>query len=521
MIFLRKPACLIRLFRLMAGLALLLGVAQFVQPAAADQTDSEFYSALAEQARETAARAQRTAAGEQENARRARENAENWRGIAVQAREMGQGDNARSAEEKAARAESAAREADAAAKRAERRAQIAEREAQAFDERASQAGAIEAREAHAAVLVDPDTVFHRLYIIGSLEEGVLRDTMTTDLSNLQQCLEGADAQADDSTTTTLVTPRREELRQTLEQMQERAAPGNEVTLSYAGHGGGGPFWGGRDVDDEDDEEFDEHLNINDHQSVRDDKLAEWLSGFDPGVSITLVLNSCFGGGFTGGGTDVQESNSVNVIGVGNTCPGTGRTLLKDVTRGCEGEADYDEDGILTAEELESFLRADGWDIRAPYDDSSDISAREQIEIWGDDLENWMRGSLVQQVAQPAPLVFGLPPTFSPRATTESGQSCGNPVNFFPDDLEIENTLDCTAELFADSELSVDDLLEVDGSIWPNPLCGKSWTYVPAGALLLGNIAPGASVTIRILDTVSIDCDGCASGWGTLRLACAK
>lgn len=115
----------------------------------------------------------------------------------------------------------------------------------------------------------------------------------------------------------------------------------------------------------------------------------------------------------------------------------------------------------------------------------------------------------------------LRPTFAPRATTELGQSCENPVDFFSDKkFEIENTLDCRANLFADTDIGVDDLLEIDKSIWLNEPCGSAWTQIAAGTVLLRDIAPGATVAIRVLDAVSIECETCTSASGTLRLACA-
>ena len=112
------------------------------------------------------------------------------------------------------------------------------------------------------------------------------------------------------------------------------------------------------------------------------------------------------------------------------------------------------------------------------------------------------------------------PTFDPRATTASGQSCASPTTFFPSDLVFSNTLGCTANLITHTLVGADDLLEINGSIWPNSSCGSATTQIPAETTLLSNIAPGATITIRVLDTVSVNCATCTSGSGTLRLECA-
>jgi hypothetical protein len=123
------------------------------------------------------------------------------------------------------------------------------------------------------------------------------------------------------------------------------------------------------------------------------------------------------------------------------------------------------------------------------------------------------------VSPPGTLLINLRPTFNPRATTASGQSCGSPTNFFPEDLVFTNTLGCTANLVTDTLVGADDLLEINGSEWTNPQCGSATTQIPAETTLLTNIAPGASITIRVLDTVSVNCTNCTSASGTLRLEC--
>jgi hypothetical protein len=41
---------------------------------------------------------------------------------------------------------------------------------------------------------------------------------------------------------------------------------------------------------------------------------------ETGVTLVVLMDSCFGGGFTGGVDDIQESSCVSVIGTVGECP---------------------------------------------------------------------------------------------------------------------------------------------------------------------------------------------------------
>jgi hypothetical protein len=175
-------------------------------PPAAAQKDSDFYAGLADQSRATAASANRTAKGEQENASQFRKNAESWRDNAKQARETAEkfrkegdeksakefDDLARDAEESARKSEKNAEESDVAAKRAARRAKIAEREAKAFDEKSGRSRTREdlkeRKPHHAAVLVDPNTAFHRLYVVGDPDDAADAKNLVKDKDAMRVCL---------------------------------------------------------------------------------------------------------------------------------------------------------------------------------------------------------------------------------------------------------------------------------------------------------------------------------------------
>ncbi|MEE1561787.1 MAG: hypothetical protein V1253_01070 [Alphaproteobacteria bacterium] len=212
---------------------------QFANPASATQLDSEFYSRLAEGARESKAMARRTAAGHlidaranRENARvlreRAKKDAKSSRQRARQradeirkrrkyneklpkslakinekrdkeinkinekyAKEQAKADKeyAERSEEMARKSDREAIKSDILAKRSLRRAQIAGREARAFDKKSRKAKDDETRARHTAVLIDPNTVFHRLYIVGEPNNDKERDGWAEDAEEMKECLE--------------------------------------------------------------------------------------------------------------------------------------------------------------------------------------------------------------------------------------------------------------------------------------------------------------------------------------------
>lgn len=109
------------------------------------------------------------------------------------------------------------------------------------------------------------------------------------------------------------------------------------------------------------------------------------------------------------------------------------------------------------------------------------------------------------------VTFNLGDSFPSSATLAEGQTCGSPVTYFPT-LNITNSLSCTANLVTVTSVGADDLLETDGSIWPNPNCGTQTTSISAGTTLLSHVAPGA--------TVSVNYSSCTGAGGTIAFECA-
>jgi hypothetical protein len=207
-------------------------------------------------------------------------------------------------------------------------------------------------------------------------------------------LERAGNQKEGSTSRTLEKPTKQELINTLNQMKNDAMPGDEVTFCFTGHGNGGkprkPGDGGFESPGEANDDYDEWIwlndrstdppdgkaNINTDEILKDDELADMLEGFRESVTIVVVMESCFGGGFTGGQDDIQESDHVAVIGVpaGTIIDppcilgGFYETLTEAVADGGgEREADNDGDGNVTAQELKNWLTSEGWTLGPPND----------------------------------------------------------------------------------------------------------------------------------------------------------
>lgn len=239
-------------------------------------------------------------------------------------------------------------------------------------------------------VADKDTKFHRVYVTGpgtSHAGGLWNDegTLKDDRDELKNDLERAGNQKEPgSTSRNMEKPTKEELRAYLDQLKTIAEPGEEVTLYFGGHGNGGRD-GGFVSAGEANETRNEWIWLNDQngdgdvdldETVTDDELADWLTGFRISVTIVVIMDSCFGGGFAGGQNDIQETDHVAVIGPSNVAPidppgifgGLISTLTEDAADGGgEKAADSNGDGIVTADELKQWLRGRGWNLGAPND----------------------------------------------------------------------------------------------------------------------------------------------------------
>jgi hypothetical protein len=232
-------------------------------------------------------------------------------------------------------------------------------------------------------LVDGNTKFHRLYVEGP--ERCCGD----DISELKGDLESpGNQQAGSTSQPPLNEPTKQQLQDALNQLKNTTQPGEEVTIYICAHGNGGkPRKAGDGGISDGDEPYDEWVWLNDKkvadkkanspdEVLTDDELADMLEGFKECVTIVVIVDSCYGGGFTGGTDDIPEDDHHAVIGTTGTCPidppgllgGLISTLGEDVADGAgEKEADTNGDGKVTAEELKDWLKKRGWKLGPPDD----------------------------------------------------------------------------------------------------------------------------------------------------------
>jgi|GEM_PF-4775599 len=198
-------------------------------------------------------------------------------------------------------------------------------------------------------LADPSTKFHRVYILGNGNNAEQDEDFYDDYEELKGDLEDEDNQAAGSTSRTFVKPTKNQVKNYLEDLKATAQPGDEVTIYFGAHGN-------RD-----------HVRLNTSERLLASELANWLQGFQYCVTIVIIMDSCYGGSFI---DDIGEDDHKAVIGVKGTAPMDGGAFVETLTeeiadQAGEQEADANEDGIVTAEELKNCLRNKGWDLGMP------------------------------------------------------------------------------------------------------------------------------------------------------------
>lgn len=269
---------------------------------------------------------------------------------------------------------------------------------------------------HTASVGDPDRVFHRLYIIGAGTSGEI-DSWEDDLGEIQEALETSENQADGSTSTTLNQPSTASLQLAIDRLKRLAQPGDEVTIYYSGHGYGGKQYGALDVLPRTrDEQYDEQIWINDNdgsgdmdqsdETLMDDDFAIMMQGFRDDVSISVLMDSCYGGGFTGTDKDLPTTELIRLIGPYTQCPSDGAfttTITEDMVNAINDD-DIREDGIVTTQEVLNYLNIQEWHMGEPFDSDEDLRLGTALG-YGDKPENNKgRGKKANDIAVPVSAV---------------------------------------------------------------------------------------------------------------------
>ncbi len=168
-------------------------------------------------------------------------------------------------------------------------------------------------------LIDPNKKFHRLFVSGDGDNADENKAMTTERDLIKSRVTAAGNQAAGSTVATLTTPTVDQFRDAITAAFAGAGAGDEVTIYFGGHGGTKRFARG----DEGNEPtgFNQHIRLKPDNRVTDNEFrtmienartAAGLSATD--VTVMAIFDTCYGGGFTGGDSNIGETGHITVIG---------------------------------------------------------------------------------------------------------------------------------------------------------------------------------------------------------------
>lgn len=218
---------------------------------------------------------------------------------------------------------------------------------------------------HVAELTNSKRVFHRLYVMAPRKLGE-QISWGFDLDQLRGRLEAPSRQANGSTADRLDHPSPLELRRAINSLKAKAQECEEVTIYIHAHGAppqhGNP---GSSIQPA------ASANLGDGW-LGDEQLGDMLKGFRPNVSITVIMDSCYGGGFAGP-NQVEESDLVQLIGVRTPlysydCPG--RTTFSEAIGEAIGQ-NGDENGRSTTRGVKALMATSGWPLGDPADSPTD------------------------------------------------------------------------------------------------------------------------------------------------------
>ncbi|MDJ0980889.1 MAG: hypothetical protein QNI94_04660, partial [Kiloniellales bacterium] len=198
------------------------------------------------------------------------------------------------------------------------------------------------------MVTDGEAPFHRVYVVGSGDSAQENETLSEDLNALRSALEQPQNHLSINSTS-LIQPPLFFLEAVIDGIKMTAQPGDAVTLYLSGRGNVDTF------------------RLTSSVNITAAELANLLDGFPAGVTRTIILDSCFGGSFA---NNFVADPDLAVIGTSTTCPFNAPfvdfvdTFSEDIAElAGQGVADNDpDDGIVTAQELQTGLLARGWKL---------------------------------------------------------------------------------------------------------------------------------------------------------------
>ena len=223
---------------------------------------------------------------------------------------------------------------------------------------------------HVAELTNSKRVFHRLYVVGIVNEEE-RTPWLSDLSNLRSTLEAPGAQAPGSTSRMLEEPSLKELVREIRRMTFLAKACEEVTLYFSGHAKGGRDSGISTSVEDRAEYFPLKVTDSNAEILTDQDMGTLVKQFAADVSVSVIFDSCYGGGFAGKG-NVEETDLVKLLGNYTTCPSLSNTFTTAIADAIVSLAPQDHDKRVTAEEIKNQLKLRHWPLGAPFDTEADL-----------------------------------------------------------------------------------------------------------------------------------------------------
>lgn len=223
---------------------------------------------------------------------------------------------------------------------------------------------------HVAELTNSKRVFHRLYVVGIVNEEE-RPPWLADLNTLRSTLEAPGAQAPGSTSRMLEEPSLKALVREIRSMAYLAKACEEVTLYFSGHARGGQGSGISTSVEDHAEYFPLKVTDGNAEILTDQDMGTLVKRFAPDVSVSVIFDACYGGGFAGKG-NVEETALVQLLGNFTTCPSLSNTFSLAINDAIVSLAPGDRDKRVTAEELKNQLKLRHWPLGAPFDTAADL-----------------------------------------------------------------------------------------------------------------------------------------------------